>query len=166
MNKEEFLQELSEALAGDVPESVIRDNISYYSSYLTQEMAKGRTVDEIVREIGEPFILAKTIIEHCEASGECSGDDGSKGHSYGDSGRGYSDSGRGYEQEGQQSPFSNMRYIDLNKWYWKLAAVLVLFFVVSLVFRIIGGILALLFRFAGPILMIYLIIWFLKKMKR
>ena len=49
MNKEEFLQELSEALAGDVPESVIRDNISYYSSYLTQEMAKGRSVEEIVR---------------------------------------------------------------------------------------------------------------------
>ena len=159
MNKEEFLQELSEALAGDVPESVIRDNISYYGSYLTQEMAKGRTVDEIVREIGEPFILAKTIIEHCEASGECSGDDGYQDHSY-------SESGRGYEQSGQQSPFSNMRYIDLNKWYWKLAAVLVLFFTVSLVFRIIGGILALLFRFAGPILMIYLIIWFLKKMKR
>ena len=159
MSKEEFLQELSEALVGEVPESVIRDNISYYGSYLTQEMAKGRTVDEIVREIGEPFILAKTIIEHCEASGECSGDDGYKDHSYGDS-------SRDYEQSGQQSPFSNMRYIDLNKWYWKLAAVLVLFFVVSLVFRIIGGILALLFRFAGPILMIYLIIWFLKKMKR
>ena len=70
MSKEEFLRELEEALAGDVPEAVIRDNVSYYGSYLSQEMAKGRSVKEIVDEIGEPFIIAKTIIEHCEASGE------------------------------------------------------------------------------------------------
>ena len=166
MNKEEFLQELSEALAGDVPESVIRDNISYYGSYLSQEMAKGRSVDEIVREIGEPFILAKTIIEHCEASGECSGDENCYDRSYGESGGGYRESHHSYEEPGQQSPFLNMRYIDLNKWYWKLAAMLVLFFTVSLVFRIVGGILVLLFRFAGPLLLIYLIIRFMKNFKR
>ena len=35
MSKEEFLRELEEALAGDVPEAVIRDNVSYYGSYLS-----------------------------------------------------------------------------------------------------------------------------------
>ena len=166
MSKEEFLQELSEALVGEVPESVIRDNISYYGSYLSQEMAKGRSVDEIVMEIGEPFIVAKTIIEHCEASGECAGDNG-----YGSYKETYSDGGSqsrggGYGNHGQQSPFPNMHYIDLNKWYWKLLAVVVLFFFVTIVFRIVGGIFALLFRFAGPILMIYLLIWFIRNMKR
>ena len=61
MSKEEFLRELEEALAGDVPEAVIRDNVSYYGSYLSQEMAKGRSVEEIVSEIGEPFIIAYTV---------------------------------------------------------------------------------------------------------
>ena len=165
MSKEEFLQELREALAGDVPEAVIRDNLSYYGSYLSQEMAKGRSVDEIVEEIGEPFIVARTIIDHCEASGACGGNDG-----YGSYQETYSDTrsqggNQGYGTSGQQNPFPNMRYIDLNKWYWKLLAIVLLFSVVSLVFQIIGGIFALLIRFSGPICMIALLVWFFKKLK-
>lgn len=166
MSKEEFLQELGEALAGDVPEAVIRDNLSYYGSYLSQEMAKGRSVDEIVTEIGEPFIVAKTIIEHCEASGECGGNE-----AYGSYKETYSETrsqggNQGCGNSGQQSPFPNMHYIDLNKWYWKLLGIVLLFFTVSLVFNIIGGIFALLIRFSGPICMIALLVWFFKKLKR
>ena len=166
MSKEEFLQELGEALAGDVPEAVIRDNLSYYGSYLSQEMAKGRSVDEIVMEIGEPFIVAKTIIEHCEASGECAGENGggNRNGAYSDGGSQGTDRGYG-ANGGGQSPFSNMHYIDLNKWYWKLLGVVVLFLVVSLVFNIVGGILALLIRFAGPIMMICLLVWFVRNMR-
>lgn len=163
MSKEEFLRELEEALAGDVPEAVIRDNVSYYGSYLSQEMAKGRSVKEIADEIGEPFIIAKTIIEHCEASGECAGDGGyesSRQSSYQES---YSDSG---SRSQTQSPFSNMRYIDLNKWYWKLLAYLLLFMIVSLVFRLIGGIFALLIRFSGPLMMFFLVYWIVKNFKK
>ncbi|MBQ7797328.1 MAG: hypothetical protein IJ374_12350 [Lachnospiraceae bacterium] len=164
MSKEEFLQELREALAGDVPETVIRDNVSYYGSYLSQEMAKGRTVDEIVAEIGEPFILAKTIIEHSEASGETIGED-----NYGSYRETYSESrsqNQSYGSGQNERPFSNMHYIDLNKWYWKLLAVIILFFVVTLVFNIVGGIFALLLRFAGPLMMVFLLYWFIKNLKR
>ncbi|MBR6615814.1 MAG: DUF1700 domain-containing protein [Lachnospiraceae bacterium] len=160
MSKEEFLRELEEALAGDVPEAVIRDNVSYYGSYLSQEMAKGRSVEEIVGEIGEPFIIAKTIIEHCEASGECAGDGG-----YGNYQESYDDGGN-RSQSGNQNPFSNMHYIDLNKWYWKLLAGILIFMVVSFVFRLIGGMFALLIRFSGPLLMFFLVYWIIKNFKK
>lgn len=160
MSKEEFLRELEEALAGDVPEAVIRDNVSYYGSYLSQEMAKGRSVEAIIDEIGEPFIIAKTIIEHCEASGECAGDGGYE--TYQDS---YSDGGNRSQSE-DQSPFSKVRYIDLNKWYWKLLAYVLLFMVVSFVFRLIGGIFALLIRFSGPLMMFFLVYWIVKNFKK
>ena len=150
MSREEFLRELEEALAGDVPEAVIRDNVSYYGSYLSQEMAKGRSVEEIVSEIGEPFIIAKTIIEHCEASGECGGNKGYGNYqdSYQDSHQDRGSRQNAYGNSGQgRSPFSGMHYIDLNKWYWKLLAIVILFMVVSVVFRVIGGIFVLLIRF-------------------
>lgn len=166
MSKEEFLQELGEALAGDVPEAVIRDNLSYYGSYLSQEMAKGRSVDDIVTEIGEPFIVAKTIIEHCEASGECLGNDGSGSYRETYSDTGSQGGNQGYGSPGQQNPFPNMHYIDLNKWYWKVLVIVLLFFTVSLVFNIVGSIFALLIRFAGPLMMIGLLVWFVKKLKR
>ena len=61
MNKDEFLRRLEEALSGEVPASVIRDNLNYYADYLSQELGKGRTMDEIIEEIGEPNIVARTI---------------------------------------------------------------------------------------------------------
>ena len=67
MSREEFLRGLEEALAGEVPASVVRDNLNYYSSYLSQELAKGRTMEEIIEEIGEPRIVARTIIDSTAA---------------------------------------------------------------------------------------------------
>ena len=165
MNREDFLRELEEALAGDVPEAVIRDNLSYYGSYLSQEMAKGRSVDDIVAEIGEPFIIAKTIIDSTEAADDPAGNDGygSYRETYTDSRSGqYQGADQGYGE--QQGP--HMHYIDLNKWYWKLLAIIILFMVVSLVFNIVGGILALLIRFAGPLMMIFLVVWVIRNFKK
>lgn len=161
MNKEEYLRGLEEALAGEVPASVIRENMNYYNSYLSQEMAKGRTVDEIAEEIGEPRIVARTIIDSCEASGAA----------YGTDGDGYGTYEEGsYDTSYDRNPFGGnsspqIHYFDLNKWYWKLLLILILLTVGSIVFSIVGGIFALLIRFAGPILMILLVIWFFKNIR-
>ena len=53
MNKDEFLRRLEDALSGEVPASVIRENLNYYADYLSQELGKGRTMDEIIEEIGD-----------------------------------------------------------------------------------------------------------------
>ena len=55
--------------------SVIRENLNYYNSYISQEMAKGRTVDEIVDEIGgSQGSWPGAIIDSSEAAGEAMGD--------------------------------------------------------------------------------------------
>lgn len=51
MRKTEFLQELREALDGEVSASVIQSNISYYDQYISQEAAKGRREEEVIEEI-------------------------------------------------------------------------------------------------------------------
>ena len=146
MSREEFLAGLEEALAGEVPASVIRENLNYYNSYISQEMAKGRTVDEIVDEIGEPRIVARTIIDSSEAAGA------------------FEDAGSTYESQSETS--SHVHYFDLSKWYWKLLLMLAVFVVFSAVFRLLGGIFALLVRFAGPVLMLLLVWWFIKSLRR
>lgn len=160
MSKDEFLRGLETALSGEVPASVIRENINYYNSYISQEMEKGRTMEEIVGEIGEPRIVARTIIDSCEAAGETTG---SGYGSYEDAGYGGSYSQGTYEDE--KSPYTSVHYFDLSKWYWKLLAIVVAFLVVSVVFSIVGGIFALLIHFAGPIFMILLIIWFIRNLR-
>lgn len=152
MSKEEFLRGLEEALAGEVPESVIRENMNYYNSYISQEMAKGRSVDEIADEIGEPRIVARTIIDSCEAAGET-------GSGYGS----YEDAG--YSGSQSREP-GKIHYLDLSKWYWKLLTVAVLLLVVTVVFQVVGGIFVLLMRFAGPVFLALMVFWFIKGTKQ
>ena len=118
MSREEFLRGLEEALAGEVPVSVVRDNLNYYSSYLSQELAKGRTMEEIIEEIGEPRIVARTIIDSTDAAAEAGDygayEDRSSRDGYGNSGYGGYDGGRegygsgydgGFRKDGGYSSF-------------------------------------------------------------
>ena len=148
MNKDEFLRRLEEALSGEVPASVIRDNLNYYADYLSQELGKGRTMDEIIEEIGEPNIVARTIIDSADASPR--GDDRRSTYS---------------QESYQNGSTPNIHYFDLNKWYWKLALVVLLFLVISVVFSIMGGVFYLLIRFSGPILMCLIIYWLVKNFR-
>lgn len=57
MRKTEFLQELREALDGEVSASVIQSNISYYDQYISQEAAKGRRGGVLYRESLSAYVL-------------------------------------------------------------------------------------------------------------
>ena len=201
MSREEFLRGLEEALAGEVPASVVRDNLNYYSSYLSQELAKGRTMEEIIEEIGEPRIVARTIIDSTDAAAEAGDygayEDRSSRDGYGNSGYGGYDGGReeygngydggrsgygsgydggsrkdggygSYEEDPRKRWFQshNIHYIDLNKWYWKLLFGAIAILLIVLVFSIVSGIFALLIQFAGPILLILFLYWFIKSLRR
>lgn len=154
MRKTEFLQELSEALAGEVTAGVIQENVRYYDNYISTEAAKGRTEDEIIEEIGGPRLIARTIIDSSGPAGS--------GNNAGYSGGYYSQGA----DPGDPRQTMNSHYIDLNKWYWKLLVLVIVLVVLFLVFTVVGGIFSLLFRFAGPLIIIWLIYSMFKGMRR
>lgn len=61
MTKEEFLDGLSKALASTGSESLIEENIRFYSSYIDDELSRGRSMDDIMEELGEPRLIANSI---------------------------------------------------------------------------------------------------------
>ena len=61
MTKEEFLDGLMKALASTGSQSLIAENIRFYSSYIDDELSKGRSIDEIMEELGEPRLIANSI---------------------------------------------------------------------------------------------------------
>ena len=61
MRKDEFLQMLRRDLNGDVPPAVVEENIRYYDSYITGEVSKGRSEEDVIAEIGDPRLIAKNI---------------------------------------------------------------------------------------------------------
>ena len=63
MTKNEFLQGLKEELEGRVTHSAIQENIRYYDDYISQEVLKGSTEEEVTESLGGPRIIARTIVD-------------------------------------------------------------------------------------------------------
>ena len=155
MNKEEFLRTLGAALSGEVPQHIIQENIRYYDNYISGELAKGRSEDEVMDELGGPRLIARTIIDAAEAGGEAIGDEDVSGENSGFN-QTYGSFGQDEDNMGQGGSF---HMYNLNTWYWKLAGVVLLALVMFLVITVIGGIASLLLSPVGLILIIFLILW-------
>lgn len=127
MNELEFIRLLKEALDGQVPPSVIRENVRYYEGYISEQRGNGRSAEDVLEELGDPRLIARTIVEASTAEEE-------PWHQ------------PEPETVYEDSPFSRGPYakrpemrthiFDLSKWYWKLAVgagiCLILFSIVSL----------------------------------
>lgn len=59
--KQEFLEKLKSSLIGTVDDGIIYDKISYYGNYIDGELKNGRNIKEILSELGDPALIAKTI---------------------------------------------------------------------------------------------------------
>ncbi len=65
MSKEEFLLGLEEALSGEIPKQDIDGHILYYKEYLSNT-TDGKSEEEKVVELGDPRLIAKTIVDTAE----------------------------------------------------------------------------------------------------
>lgn len=154
MTKTEFLQELQDSLQGEVPASVIRENEVYYDNYISQELARGRSEDEIIGELGGPRIIARTIIDSSEAAGETQG-----------TGSYYTNTNTTGGGNNTGTPPTSSRP-NGGKWYGKLMITVIVLFILFFVFSLVGGIFSLIFRYAGPLIIIWLVYSLFKGMRR
>lgn len=63
MSKDDFMDGLGKSLTGKVDETEYRNQMEFYSSYISKEIASGRSEEEVVKELGDPRLIAKTIIQ-------------------------------------------------------------------------------------------------------
>lgn len=63
MTKNEFLEKLRAALANDLSGAVVQDNVDYYASYIKSETDAGRSEEDVIEELGDPWVIAQTIID-------------------------------------------------------------------------------------------------------
>lgn len=156
MNREEFLRRLRQALEGNVPPSVIQENLRYYDNYISEEIRKGAREADVIAEIGDPRLIAKTI----EDTSEDVTDPLRSAYEEADT-----RSGSAYEQE----PFggrSTVHYYNLNKWYWKLLFGVGIVLILFLVIAVITGIFSLIIPLMFPVLLICCVIYFIKSITR
>ena len=86
MNRKEFLEILRSQLAGQMQEGKAAAHIRYYEDYIQSQVRGGRSEQEVLQELGDPHLIAKTLIDT---------DDGSTQEDYGE----YSSYGSSYGNE-------------------------------------------------------------------
>lgn len=62
MTREEYLYKLRKALEGELPEYEIEEHIRYYNQYLS-DSEDTKALEDKLRELGDPRLIAKTIID-------------------------------------------------------------------------------------------------------
>lgn len=63
MSRQEFIEKLRMTLSGRLPSAAVADNVNYYEDYINMEIRKGRTEEEVLAALGDPRLIAKTIIQ-------------------------------------------------------------------------------------------------------
>ena len=69
MDKTEFIEKLQRALAGGLSSSQVAENVSYYQEYIDSQIRKGYSEAEVMEQLGDPRLLAKSIIEANKRAG-------------------------------------------------------------------------------------------------
>ena len=162
MNKQEFVDRLRMALNGRVSPGVVMDNVRYYEDYINTEIRKGRTEQEVLESLGDPRLIARTIIQ-------TNGGDNRSGYRntvYGN--------GEYREAAGQntQDAYENSNYggygtgqnkttdktIKIPAWVWAILGILAVILIFSAVFSVLA--------FLAPVLIPIVVVLFLVKLFR
>lgn len=69
MTKQEFLEQLRKALGSRVSSSAVNENISYYEEYIATQVRAGKSEEEVIRELGDPRLLARSIADASRREG-------------------------------------------------------------------------------------------------
>ncbi len=158
MNQYEYIDILRDTLSAELPESKVKEHIQYYNGYIEENTRNNKGWEDILEELGDPRLIAKTIIDTYKLSKDYINNGGSNGNS-----NYYEDNKESYQNQesnnSKRSPFA-------VPWYTRVIGILIT--VVVLFAVIILGTLAirLIFTIGLPILIIYIIIKLLQNIFR
>ena len=188
MDKREFLSQLRGALAYELPPQLVESNLSYYRGYIEEELRKGRRQEEVLAELGDPKLIARSIIDAIK-----SGADGIPGtaddisftgggpifaeegqyrteepgcNTFDEQGRESCDSqeqfaGGGYGSGSTPRQKTTFRQFDMNGGCGCLGLILVFFLIMSL----IGWVIGILSPILAPVCMVLLILWLVERIR-
>lgn len=141
MTKIEFLQKLKEALEQELGPQAVQENLEYYNQYIAGEMQNGKSETEVTQMLGDPWVIARTIIDTQSGQGQ--------GEFV------YDTPDRTYQRE---TTGNNVHVFAFDAWWKKLLLVLAIIGIICVVFAIVTGIVSLVAPIVIPVLIIMLVV--------
>lgn len=161
MNREEFLDKLRRALSSTGSQSLISENVEYYKSYIHEELKKGRSESEILEELGDPKLLARSIKDAAGFSDDFIKSEKEDMEQENES--------REYRSRAEQESFGGFRFINLSRTQLIIGAVILLLILGGILWLlgvIVGGILNFLAPVLGPLILVGMVVYFVQNMKK
>lgn len=147
MSKQEFIDKLRMALSGRVSANLVEENVSYYEEYINTQVRLGQAEGAVLTALGDPRLIAKTIIAANGGATESVSDDAWE----------YTGNrGERHYTEVRESAYPKV--VSVPGWVWILLVVLILILVLSVVFSVIS--------FLLPFVPLILVIYFFVKLFR
>lgn len=132
MGKKEFLDILRTQLQGSLSQAEIEGHLHYYKEYISESVAEGKSEAQVLEELGSPVMIARTLIDSARAMKQ-------------------EDSSNSSSHDPEEEEFHTG--MKLPKWWIPVVIILALFFILS----IVGKVVALAARFFVPIMVVVLI---------
>ena len=170
MTKQEFLDRLRMSLHGKIPPGQVVENLQFYEDYINTEIRKGAAEEEVMAGLGDPRLLARTIVEtrggqSAEYTGGRYGGQGTAGGWYEEQEggtdtryEGQDGSGTWYEAREEYRPYEQpgerrlSLLANVPVWAWLLLVLLIIVLAVSAVFSLLAAV----FPILLPILLVLL----------
>lgn len=149
MTKSEFLAQLKKALQENLNSSAVQENMDYYNRYIIEETAKGKSEEEVISMLGDPWILARTITD---------ASDGTDWETVYESGNGNTSSA--YDERSYQQESRERNGLGVHTWVKIFLMILFVIMVLMLVISIISGVVS----FFAPVLVPLLIVLFVVRL--
>ena len=63
MDKQDFIDRLRMALNSRVSADVVADEVNYYEDYINTQIRMGKNESDVLRELGDPRLIARSITD-------------------------------------------------------------------------------------------------------
>lgn len=130
MTKAEFLEQLRQALQGNIGQALVNEHLHYYENYIIEESRKGRSEQEVIDSLGNPRLIAHTLIETSEHVGN-----GYDETYYEESNAGHARRQKRFHIDVSEDGKWDIRYghFKLNSWYGILLFAIIFLIVIVIV---------------------------------
>ena len=148
MSKYEFLSKLREAICVELSSQEVEEHIRYYDQYITESVLNGRTEAEVLAELGDPWVIARTILG--------TGSTNTRAEYV------YDSSDDGYERS-RDTYNRNVKIYQMDTWWKKALILLGVLVVLGLIISFITGLIGLLAPIIFPVALILLLVKMFQK---
>lgn len=124
MNRTEFLDTLRSQLSGQMHEGKVAAHVRYYEDYIQSQVRSGRDEQQVLAELGDPRLIARTLLDTDVDNGQLDYEEYST----------YSDDSQSAQGNAGGEHVHVWRF---DTWYSKLLGVVLLLIVVFLLFHIL-----------------------------